>query len=189
MNKINMFEIVRQIPFPEVQAVFHGGEVKRGKMICPFHDERTASFQVFGDGFKCFGCGVHGDSIDFVAKLNGIGLVESARLIASKFNLQIDRPTTEHERQKVAELSRKRNIRKMHKELEQEAFLNLIDFRGRVSELIHYGGLDDMTPELEKAVHILPEVEEGLRILSEGKQEERIEFLREGGLIKWAKLS
>jgi DNA primase len=38
---------------------------------CPFHNERTPSFVIFPDnGFKCFGCGVHGQgAIDFVMKL------------------------------------------------------------------------------------------------------------------------
>lgn len=38
---------------------------------CPFHNERTPSFVIFPDnGFKCFGCGAHGQgAIDFVMKL------------------------------------------------------------------------------------------------------------------------
>lgn len=44
----------------------------RKKFIrCPFHNERTPSFVIFPDnGFKCFGCGEHGQgAIDFVMKL------------------------------------------------------------------------------------------------------------------------
>ncbi|MBU4210691.1 hypothetical protein KKC08_05115 [Patescibacteria group bacterium] len=34
---------------------------------CPFHDEKSPSFTVFQDNhFHCFGCGQHGDSIDFL---------------------------------------------------------------------------------------------------------------------------
>lgn len=44
----------------------------RKKFIrCPIHNEKTASFVVFPDnGFKCFGCGVHGQgAIDFTMLL------------------------------------------------------------------------------------------------------------------------
>ena len=42
--------------------------------LCPFHDERTPSFTVSEDkGFyHCFGCGAHGDAIDFVMQFEGV---------------------------------------------------------------------------------------------------------------------
>lgn len=42
--------------------------------LCPFHGERTPSFQVNPRSrkFKCFGCGAGGDVIDFVKKYYGI---------------------------------------------------------------------------------------------------------------------
>jgi DNA primase len=46
------------------------GRSARG--LCPFHDEKTPSFFVFPDNhFKCFGCGEHGDAVDFIQKLTG----------------------------------------------------------------------------------------------------------------------
>ena len=33
---------------------------------CPFHDEKTPSFCVKHDMYKCFGCGVSGDAVQFV---------------------------------------------------------------------------------------------------------------------------
>ena len=39
--------------------------------LCPFHHEKTASFNVYPDNgsFYCFGCGVGGDVITFVRKI------------------------------------------------------------------------------------------------------------------------
>lgn len=49
----------------------HTGSKYRG--LCPFHTEKTPSFFVFQDNrFKCFGCGAHGDVIDFVQKVHGL---------------------------------------------------------------------------------------------------------------------
>jgi len=40
--------------------------------LCPFHGEKEPSFTVYEDNFYCFGCGEHGDVIDFVMKKEGI---------------------------------------------------------------------------------------------------------------------
>lgn len=49
------------------------------KACCPFHDEKTPSFNVRPDkGFyHCFGCGVHGDAISFIREFEGLGFTSS----------------------------------------------------------------------------------------------------------------
>ena len=48
--------------------------------LCPFHDEKTPSFYVFDDNrFKCFGCGEHGDVIDFVQKLYSLSFADALK--------------------------------------------------------------------------------------------------------------
>ncbi len=48
--------------------------------LCPFHDERTPSLFIFPDNhFYCYGCGEHGDAIDFVMKLKGYEFAEAVR--------------------------------------------------------------------------------------------------------------
>ena len=41
---------------------------KNLKGLCPFHAEKSPSFEVIDDHFHCFGCGAHGDVIDFIQK-------------------------------------------------------------------------------------------------------------------------
>lgn len=52
---------------------------------CPFHDDTTPSMSVAGvpDRFTCFGCGAHGDVIDFVRRLHGVTFVEAARSLTT----------------------------------------------------------------------------------------------------------
>ena len=40
--------------------------------LCPFHNEKTPSFTVmpYRNIFHCFGCGVEGDSNDFLNKMH-----------------------------------------------------------------------------------------------------------------------
>lgn len=40
---------------------------------CPFHAENTPSFTVWPDHFHCFGCGAHGDAIDWLRRSEGLG--------------------------------------------------------------------------------------------------------------------
>jgi hypothetical protein len=54
---------------------------------CPFHDDHEPSLKLNGDYFYCFGCGAHGDVVDFTAKLFGVGLYEAARKLASDFGI------------------------------------------------------------------------------------------------------
>lgn len=51
--------------------------------LCPFHNEKSGSFTVYSDGYKCFGCGASGSVIDFAMKYHhldfGDALEELAR--------------------------------------------------------------------------------------------------------------
>jgi len=50
------------------------------KGICPFHEEKTASFTVSPSRqtFKCFGCGEGGDVYDFIMKYKGVDFREAS---------------------------------------------------------------------------------------------------------------
>lgn len=56
----------------------------RRKGRCPFHDDRRPSFLVFDDDqhFHCFGCGAHGDVIDFVRRRFHLSFLEACRWLA-----------------------------------------------------------------------------------------------------------
>ncbi|MDE2623764.1 MAG: toprim domain-containing protein [Betaproteobacteria bacterium] len=56
--------------------------------LCPFHSERTPSFRLYRgrDGEwrgQCFGCGWHGDVLDFTMQAHGVSLVEAARMLGA----------------------------------------------------------------------------------------------------------
>jgi DNA primase len=54
--------------------------------LCPFHNEKTPSFNVNGDKqfYKCFGCGKGGDVFSFVMEIEGIGFFEALKLLAER---------------------------------------------------------------------------------------------------------
>ena len=70
---------------------FYGLEVDRGGFACcPFHNEKHPSFKVYEDHYHCFGCGEHGDHIDFVQKLYGLSNIEAAKKISHDLGLGLD---------------------------------------------------------------------------------------------------
>lgn len=70
-------------------------ELKRAgrafKGLCPFHTEKTPSFNVMpGEGrFYCFGCGAGGDLFDFVQRVEGIGFVEAVESLARRTGMEL----------------------------------------------------------------------------------------------------
>lgn len=59
--------------------------------LCPFHHEKTPSFNVYPDNgsFYCFGCGTGGDVITFVRKIENLDYIESVRFLAQRAGLQV----------------------------------------------------------------------------------------------------
>ena len=59
--------------------------------LCPFHNEKSPSFSVSPDKqiFHCFGCGVGGNVITFVSKIEGINFVETVQMLAERANIQL----------------------------------------------------------------------------------------------------
>ena len=61
------------------------------KACCPFHHEKTPSFNVNPDRqiFKCFGCGKGGDVFKFVMELENLDFTSAAELLAHKYGIII----------------------------------------------------------------------------------------------------
>lgn len=59
--------------------------------LCPFHNEKTPSFNVSPARgiFKCFGCGKGGNSVNFIMEHEHISYPEALRWLAKKYNIEI----------------------------------------------------------------------------------------------------
>ena len=67
-----------------VQLKGAGAGAKKG--LCPFHDEKSPSFTVTASKgyFHCFGCGVGGDVIAFLMKIDHLTFMESVEKLADR---------------------------------------------------------------------------------------------------------
>ncbi|MBV8541687.1 MAG: DNA primase [Pseudonocardiales bacterium] len=61
------------------------------KGLCPFHDEKSPSFNVRpGHGtYHCFGCGEGGSVVDFMMKIEHLGFVEAVERLAERVGIQL----------------------------------------------------------------------------------------------------
>ena len=59
--------------------------------LCPFHNEKTPSFNVSqAKGiYKCFGCGKGGSSVNFIMEHEHLSYVDALKWLANKYNIPI----------------------------------------------------------------------------------------------------
>jgi DNA primase len=69
---------------------------KRGRNylgLCPFHQEKTPSFNVNQERqfFRCFGCGAKGNAIDFVMQRDRIEFLDALRQLGQQLGIEMPR--------------------------------------------------------------------------------------------------
>ncbi|GAA2077141.1 DNA primase [Aeromicrobium tamlense] len=84
-ERIRIDEVVEQY----VTLKNAGGGARKG--LCPFHDEKSPSFNVRpAQGFyHCFGCGAGGDAIKFLMEIEGLAFAEAVERLADKYGIQL----------------------------------------------------------------------------------------------------
>ncbi len=92
---ISLEEFKARLPLIEIVAR-HVRLTRRGREhlgLCPFHQEKTPSFTVSeAKGFyHCFGCGQHGNAIDFVMALEGLDFGQAISRLAELTGLPAPR--------------------------------------------------------------------------------------------------
>jgi DNA primase len=146
--------------------------------LCPFHGEKTPSFNVnpARQIFHCFGCGVGGNSVSFVMKMEGLSFPEAVRRLGSRVGIVVEEeaPTAEQtqRREEVIRLLRVMEAaatayeRVLLKEAAGGAGRDYLKERGYASEtakLFHLGFApeqsDFLCKELEAAGVVMSDAE------------------------------
>jgi DNA primase len=148
--------------------------------LCPFHKEKSPSFNVVEDkGFyHCFGCGAHGDVIAFVMQTGNLGFPEAIEQLAGEAGLEVPRASPQE---------RERAQRQLGLQGAMEAACvffaeQLMAPAGRAGlAYFRNRGLDDATIRRFRLGYA-PDSRDGLKRALAGKVDERI--LVEGGLLR-----
>lgn len=83
-NAVDIGEIIGSyVPLKRVGAALKG--------LCPFHNEKTPSFQVRPDhqSWHCFGCGKGGDVFSFVMEKEGMDFPSALRMLARQAGIEV----------------------------------------------------------------------------------------------------
>jgi DNA primase len=84
LNRVDIVDVVqRYVQLRKAGANYVG--------LCPFHNEKTASFSVSPakQFYHCFGCGVHGNAIGFLMAYASMGYVDAVKELASQVGMQV----------------------------------------------------------------------------------------------------
>lgn len=65
------------------------GRISKG--VCPFHNEKTASFTVYPDtqSYYCFGCGNGGDVVTFIKNIENLDYIDAVRFLTDRVGMDM----------------------------------------------------------------------------------------------------
>lgn len=93
-NSVNIVEIIG-----EVVALTKAGRNYLG--LCPFHGEKTPSFNVVEEKqfYHCFGCGKSGDVFKFIEDYRGVSFMDAVQIVADRAGFPLE---IEHSRKELS---------------------------------------------------------------------------------------
>ncbi len=80
--------------------------------LCPFHGEKTASFNLYPEtnSFYCFGCGAGGGVITFIRRIENLSYIDAVKFLADRAGMSMPEQsfndTTSKQRMRVLEANR-----------------------------------------------------------------------------------
>lgn len=102
-SKESLETLRRRIDLVEVLSTHL--ELKRSgtayKGLCPFHDEKTPSFMIQKGAthYHCFGCGAHGDAIQFLIDHQKMNFLDAVESLAQRFKVHLEKVEDDSEKQ------------------------------------------------------------------------------------------
>jgi DNA polymerase len=72
-----------------------------GKIRCPFHTDKTPSLQIYHDHYHCFGCGAHGNHVDWLIQVEGMTRKEATDFLRNWDGPKVARPSEADDEEKI----------------------------------------------------------------------------------------
>jgi len=149
------------------------------KGLCPFHNEKTPSFNVSSNKqfYHCFGCGASGDAIKFLTEHDHLTFIEALSRLAQAANIEMPDSTKKNDTTYNLFISNKKAADFYNKTLKSNndanAYLSKRDINQTMIETFQIGlandSWDDLTKIFTKDKVIENALEAGLLIKSNNK--------------------
>jgi DNA primase len=149
------------------------------KGLCPFHNEKTPSFNVSSNKqfYHCFGCGASGDAIKFLTEHDHLTFIEALSKLAQAANIEMPDSTKKNDTTYNLFISNKKAADFYNKTLKSNndanAYLSKRDINQAMIETFQIGlandSWDDLTKIFTKEKIIENALEAGLLVKSNNK--------------------
>ncbi|MEA3405783.1 MAG: DNA primase [Pseudomonadota bacterium] len=133
LSRADLVQVINQrVPLKKAGTTY--------KACCPFHDEKTPSFNVSPTKqfYHCFGCGASGDALKFLMEYDGLSFVEAVEALAAQYGMEVPRE----------QLSPKQQAQQQIKQQQQR---DLYDVMHLVAKFYRHQLRDHATSEEAKA--------------------------------------
>lgn len=125
---------------------------KNHSACCPFHSEKSPSFTVSRDKqfYHCFGCGAHGNAIDFVMEYDRLEFVDAIEELAGQLGLSVPREQGTGKRpdqglsRDLYELMEEANLfyqSQLRQHTDKQKVIDYLAFRGLSDEVVEQFGI------------------------------------------------
>ena len=167
-NRVGVLDVIS-----EYVSLKRAGKSHKG--LCPFHSEKTPSFNVNEEfqTWHCFGCGEHGDVFTFLMKIENLTFPEALEKLARRAGVKLE-PVQR------GEISRKEVLAEINS-LAAAYYADLLKKNAPALEYLHERGLADQTIEQFKLGYAAPEWDGFVQYLT--KKGRQIKDAVEAGLI------
>jgi DNA primase len=101
--------------------------------LCPFHNEKSASFSVSGSKqmYHCFGCGVGGNVFTFIMEYENYSFVEALKYLANRVGVNL--PEEEYSEEAKRQAGLKARLLEINKEAAKYYYFQLKSKRGQAA--------------------------------------------------------
>jgi DNA primase len=109
-SRDRVFDAVDMLALIQTRVQLRRAGVNSYFGLCPFHDERSASFHVSPDEklYHCFGCQASGNPFDFVMQTEGLDFKAALETLASRFGVELQ--TEDEDPQAAARRQRRERL-------------------------------------------------------------------------------
>lgn len=111
--------------------------------LCPFHSEKTPSFNIYPENgsFYCFGCGIGGDVITFIMKIENLDYIDAVKYLAQKAGMEMPENSYDDSMAKL-----RNRILEANREAARFYYRSLYEPQGRAAlDYLHSRALSDNT--------------------------------------------